>query len=81
MARAAGYYFELMERISDGSMFHLEQELNAMDNKKAYSVKVDEFLKAYGEYKAAPTEEARKKLLSLAGECSLMNERFKFEEV
>jgi hypothetical protein len=81
MARAAGYYFDLMERISDGSMYHLEQELNLMDNKKAYSVKVDEFLKAYGEYKAEPTEDGRKKLLALANECSLMNERFKFEEV
>lgn len=81
MARAAGYYFELMERISDGSMFHLEQELDSMDNKKAYSVKIDEFLKAYAEYKAGPTEEGRRKLLALASECSLMNERFKFEEV
>jgi hypothetical protein len=80
MARAAGYYFELMERISDGSMFHLEQGLNTMDNKKAYSIKIDEFLKAYGEYKAGPTEEGRKKLMALASECSLMNERFKFEE-
>ena len=52
-----------------------------MDNGKAYSVKVDEFLKAYGEYKSGPTEERRKKLLALANECSLMNERFKFEEV
>lgn len=81
LARAAGYYFDLMERISDGSMFHLDQELMYMDNQKAYSVKVDEFLKAYGDYKAAPTVEGRKKLFSLAGECSLMNERFKFEEV
>jgi hypothetical protein len=81
MARAAGYYFGLMERISDGSMFHLDRELTFMDNKKAYSVKIDEFLKAYGEYKAGPTEEGRKKLLALASECSLMNERFKFEEV
>lgn len=81
LSRAAGHYFDLMERITDGSMFHLEQELVHMDNHKAYSVKVDEFLKAYGDYKAAPTEEGRKRLLALAGECSLMNERFKFEEV
>jgi len=81
LARAAGHYFDLIERISEGSMFHLEQELNFMDNKKAYSVKIDEFLKAYGEYKTFPTEEGRKKLLELANECSLMNEKFKFEEV
>jgi hypothetical protein len=81
MARAAGYYFELMERISNGSMFHLERELNIMDKSKAYSTKVDEFLKAYGEYKSGPTEEGRRKLLALANECSLMNERFKFEEM
>lgn len=69
------------ECISDGSMFYPEQKLNVMDNKKAYSVKIDDFLIAYGDYKAEQTDERRKKLLALANECSLMYERFKFEEV
>jgi hypothetical protein len=81
MRRAAGYYFDLLERISGGSIYHLEREIDKMNSNKRYSEKLDDFLKAYSEYKAAPTEERKEALLALAGELSLMNEKFKFEEV
>jgi hypothetical protein len=81
LRRAAGYYFDLMERFSEGSFYHLERELDEMNTNKRYGEKLDEFLKAYSEYKAAPTEERKEALLVLAGELSLMNEKFKFEEV
>ena len=79
--RAAGYYFDLSERISGGSMYHLELEIDKMNGNKRYSEKLDDFLKAYSEYKAAPTEERKTALLAPASELSLMNEKFKFEEV
>ena len=81
LRRAAGNYFDLIERISEGSFYHLERELDNMNTNKRYGDKLDEFLKAYSEYKAAPTEERKVALLALAGELSLMNEKFKFEEV
>jgi hypothetical protein len=79
--RAAGYYFDIMERITEGSLFHLEREIDGMNGNKRYSERLDDFLKAYSDYKAAPTDERKTALLALAGELSLMNEKFKFEEV
>jgi hypothetical protein len=81
LRRAAGYYFEIMEKISEGSMYHLERGLSDMGSTKIYQIRLDEFLKIYAEYKATPTEERKRRLLSLADELSIMNERFKFDEL
>jgi hypothetical protein len=81
LRRAAGYYFEIMEKISEGSMYHLERGITDMGNTKIYQIRLDEFLKIYAEYKASPTEERRQRLLSLADELSVMNEKFRFDEL
>ncbi|MCU0609266.1 MAG: hypothetical protein MUF22_05820 [Chitinispirillaceae bacterium] len=52
-----------------------------MTSNKAYQVKLDEFLEEYSAYKIDPTEQRKHQLLALAGELSLMNEKFKFEEL
>lgn len=78
LRRAAGTYFDLLERISDGSMYHLEKELTDKSNKNLYNKKIDEFLKIYSEYKANPTNELKKKINALADELRLLNSEFKF---
>jgi len=75
---AAGTYFDLVERMSNGCMFHLERELDEMDEKKKYHGKLDEFLKCFSAYKENPTEERRTSLLSMADELKKMNGSFTF---
>jgi len=80
LRQAAGSYFELIERLSDGSMFHLEKDLDKMDRKNMYSEKLDDFLKIYKAYKENPRVDIKEKLLSMAGELNKLNENFRFEE-
>ncbi len=80
LRHAARFYFDLMERISEGTLYHLEREIDALDVKKQYGMKLDEFLKCYMTYKEAPTEAGKEQLLLLAAELRKMNGDFKFEE-
>ncbi|MBN1129980.1 MAG: hypothetical protein JXA71_13390 [Chitinispirillaceae bacterium] len=79
--RAAGYYFEMLERMTDGSLFHLEREMNEQGAMKMYQEKLDEFLKVYGECKARPDNDLKERLMTIARELAAMNERFRFEEL
>lgn len=80
LRHAASTYFDLVMRISNGSIYHLEKELNAADNKRIYSVKLDEFLKKYAAYKDNPTSELKKNIMELAEELRKLNEKFTFVE-
>jgi hypothetical protein len=78
--RAAGYYFEILDRMSNGSLFHLEREMNEKGMMKQYQERLDEFLKVYGECRARPDSERKERLMTIARELAAMNEKFKFEE-
>ncbi len=69
-------YFDLIERISEGSFFHLEREIEAMEKKKQYDIKLDEFLKLYAIYKEKPSDELKKRLITLADELKKVNSDF-----
>jgi len=77
--RAATEYFEFIEKISDGSIYHLEKELENMDNEKLYKTKIDEFLKKYSDYKKNPNEKLRTEVISMAEELKEMNKKFQFD--
>jgi hypothetical protein len=72
-------YFDLLERMSEGSVFHLERELDALDNKKKYDAKLDEFLKCYATYKDAPSQAGKEQLLLLARELKKLKSDFNFD--
>jgi hypothetical protein len=74
-------YFDFLEKISEGSFFHLERELNALDICKQYEGKLDEFLKCYTAYKEQPSDEAKKKLLALADDLKKLKPDFNFDGV
>jgi hypothetical protein len=78
--QAAGSYFELMERISDGSMYHLQNEIGSMSEKEKYHERLDEFLKVYMEYKEDPQPVLKEKLNSLSDHLKKINSSFKFDE-
>jgi hypothetical protein len=74
-------YFDFLDRISEGSLFHLQRELDKMDMQKKYGLKMDEFLKCYTAYKENPTDEAKKTLLSLADELKKLKADFKVDGI
>jgi hypothetical protein len=77
--RAAGSYFDMMERISEGSMFHLERELDEIHLRKKYDAKLDEFLKCYTVYTERPSQNGKELLMALADELKRLKQGFKFD--
>lgn len=80
LKRAAVTYFNLLERISEGSLYHLEKEINDAQNNTAYTEMLDNFLKLYSLYKENPTEEYHKSLLELSEKLKVINKAFRFDE-
>jgi hypothetical protein len=76
----SGDSLEFVERLSRGSMFHLEKELKEAARVKIYKSKLDVFLKAYQDHKDDTTEEKKATLITLAQELSDLNPAFRFEE-
>lgn len=79
--RAAGYYFEMIERISEGSLFHLEREMNEKGIMRQYQELLDEFLKAYREYHTKPGEQEWLRLQTIASELRGLNGNFRCDEL
>jgi len=72
-------YFDLMERLSEGSVYHLEREIDNLEKEKLYQQKLDDFLKAYSLYVENPTDAAKASLLSLAQELRTYKKDFHIE--
>lgn len=81
LKRAAATYFDLLEKITDGSIFHLEKELDELQIKTVYAALLDEFLKVYSRYKESPSDEHRRTLLELSEKLKKINESFTFSEL
>jgi hypothetical protein len=79
--RAAGYYFEMIERISEGSLFHLEREMNEKGMMKQYRELLDEFLNVYREYHRSPGEQEWLRLQKIAAELKTLNGNFRCDEL
>jgi hypothetical protein len=79
--RAAGYYFEMIDRISEGSMFHLEREVNEKGVMKQYQELLDEFLKTYKDYRTTPDEQARARLMKIVSDLRTLNGDFRCDDL
>ncbi len=73
-------YFELIERLSDGSLYHMQLEAAGIAAKNDYDRRLDEFLKAYYEYTLNPTEEGRRQVMGLVEGLRALNKDFNFDE-
>ncbi len=76
---AAVTYFDMVEKVSDVSLYHLEMELAEEGKKILYREKVDEYLKLYSEYKTAPTEQLKIEINNVTRELENMNDQFNGE--
>lgn len=78
LQHAASSYFDFILKLSDGSIYHLEKDMNTVDNLKVYKTKLDEFLRKYAVYKENPTPDLKKTVMDLAEELKKMNSKFNF---
>lgn len=81
LKRAASTYFDLLEKITEGSMFHLEKELDELRMKSTYAALLDEFLAVYSRYKENPSDQYRSTLLDLSEKLKKINGAFTFKEL
>ena len=79
--RAAGYYFEMLDRISEGSLFHLEREMNEKGMMNQYQDLLDEFLKTYRSYRLQPCPEKRERLSHIASNLRMLNNEFRCDDL
>lgn len=73
---AATTYFDMVNKISDGSLYHLEKELAEEGKKILYMEKVDTYLKLYSEYKTTPSEQLKNEINNVTRELKKMNDQF-----
>ncbi len=78
--KISGDCFDFGEKLSAGSLFHLEKELADAAKVKLYGEKLDDFLKAYRDHRHDASPENRARLRSLASELSTLNPEFRFDE-
>jgi hypothetical protein len=78
--KVAGDYFDFIERISKGELYHLQREVAKLAGKSEYDRVLDAFLEAYYEYTNEPSEVRRRKVLGLVAALKTLNENFNFDE-
>lgn len=73
-------YFHYLERLGEGSLFHIERSIEIeMERREIAEIK-DEFLDVFAEYKRNPSLEGRRRLIGLAEEIRLRDPDFDFPE-
>lgn len=78
--KAAGDYFDFIERFTAGSFYHLQKNIVDMVEKNEYVKKVDAFLKLFKKYKTKATREVRERLIEIIREIKQMDPAFGFNE-
>ena len=74
LAHARGEYFNLIQRIGDGELFHLQRSV-AAGNLPALR---DQFLDAWSEWRREPSAEHRARLLEIAAGLEALDPEFRF---
>jgi hypothetical protein len=80
LRKVSGDYFEILDRISEGSMFHLQKEVTTLAEKKLFSARLDDFLKTFADYKRSPEPGLKESLLCTGRELARLNPEFHFDE-
>jgi hypothetical protein len=70
-----GEYLHLVDRLSDGEIFHLERDIQALEIERQRNL----FLDAYAEWRRDPTPERRVQLQQAAGALRRLDPSFRFD--
>ena len=79
LSHMRGEYLDLVQRLSNGEVYHLERSVNEHSQQELLRVKQDELLELYSEWRNEPTKEKEESLARVVGEIRQLNPTFKFE--
>ena len=79
LSHMRGEYLDLVKRLSDGEVYHLERSVNEHQQQELLRVKQDELLELYSAWKSEPTKEAEESLQRVVSEIRQINPGFRFE--
>jgi hypothetical protein len=79
LSHMRGEYLDLMKRLSQGEVYHLERTVNEASQQELLRVKQDELLELYSAWRREPSGEIEESLQRVASEIRAINPSFKFE--
>ena len=78
LSHMRGEYLDLMKRLSQGEVYHLERSVDQAQQQELLRTKQDELLELYSAWKKEPTAETEENLERVVGEIRQLNPSFKF---
>ena len=78
LSHMRGEYLDLMKRMSQGEVYHLERSVDEAHQQEVLRNKQDELLELYSAWKTQPTDETVASLERVVGEIRQINPEFKF---
>ncbi len=79
LSHMRGEYLDLMTRLSQGEVYHLERSMDEHSQQELLRVKQDELLELYTAWKSEPSREAEANLERVVDEIRQLNPEFKFQ--
>ena len=79
LAHMRGEYFNLMEKLSHGEVYHLERSMNASQRSASLRRKQDEFLDLYTEWKRSQDPILKGKLMAVVEQIRALDPSFTFD--
>jgi len=74
-----GEYLDLVKRLSNGEVYHLERSIDEHSQQELLRVKQDELLELFSAWKKEPTPEKKQDLEKVVSEIRQINPSFRFE--
>jgi len=78
LSHMRGEYFNILERLSTGEVYHLERSLDRFESGRELRALQDQFLDMYSEYLKSKDPELKLKLRELAKQIQKLDETFRF---
>jgi hypothetical protein len=79
LSHMRGEYLDLMKRLSQGEVYHLERSVDEHAQQELLRLKQDELLELYTAWKSQPDAQTTEDLERIIGEIKQLNPSFKFE--
>jgi hypothetical protein len=79
LSHMRGEYLDLMKRLSNGEVYHLERSVDEHSQRELLRVKQDELLELYSAWRSTKSAEAEESLERVVSEIRQLNPGFKFE--
>jgi hypothetical protein len=79
LSHMRGEYLDLVKRLSNGEVYHLERSIDEHSQQELLRVKQDELLELFSAWKKEPSDETKENLERVVSEIRQINPSFRFE--